>query len=297
MLKKVYNSSTNFYCLLNIPLKLAWYISIHKSQGLSLTKVEVNLEKAFGYGMVYVALSRASSIQGLRIRGFDTRKIKVNNEVIKADKRGYRGCNTWIDRDKLKRLHIKSDNPNFKCKFCDGSSIECEELSSSNGYNSSSNKRAYESDNTPGVYVLRLRDDKYYVGQSDNKRRRIGEHRECRGEGTEFTKKHAVVEEIKPLTETMTDLNLWELKETLTRMKVQQEQHLKRKHELNSLQEHHQEHGIHSVRGSRWCQLVLQQNHIEDIKNYMETILNLCYRCLSDSHYANECIASQEHFL
>ena len=123
-------------------------------------------------------------------------------------------------------------------------------ISSSNGCNSSSNKRAYESDNTPGVYVLRLRDDKYYVGQSDNKRRRIGEHREGRGEGTEFTKKHAVVEEIKPLTEPMTDLNLWELKETLTRMK---------------------EHGIHSVRGSRWCQLVLQQNHIEDIKNYMVT--------------------------
>jgi predicted GIY-YIG superfamily endonuclease len=232
----------------------------------------------------------------------------VNNEVIKADKRGYRGCNTWIDRDKLKRLHIKSDNPNFKCKFCDGSSIECEELSSSNGYNSSSNKRAYESDNTPGVYVLRLRDDKYYVGQSDNKRRRIGEHREGRGEGTEFTKKHAVVEEIEPLTETMTNLNSWELKETLTRMK---------------------EHGIENVRGSRWWQLVLQQNDIDGIKKEMVTyfthllsclthsltslltylltylrysrtqasILDLCYHCLSASHYANECIASQEHFL
>ena len=123
-------------------------------------------------------------------------------------------------------------------------------ISSSNVYNSNSNRRAYESDNTPGVYVLRLRDGKYYVGCSNNKRRRIGEHREGRGEGTEFTEKHAVIEEIEPLTEPMTNLNLWELQETLTRMK---------------------KHGIHSVRGSRWCQLVLQQNHIEDIKKEMVT--------------------------
>ncbi len=115
-----------------------------------------------------------------------------------------------------------------------------------------SNKRVHESDNTPGVYVLRLRHKKYYVGFSNNKRRRIDEHREGQGEGTEFTEEYAVVEEIEPLTEPMADLNLWELKETLTRMKV---------------------HGIKNVRGSRWCQLVLQQSHIEDIKNEMVTYI------------------------
>ena len=61
-----------------IPLKVAYAISIHKSQGCSLDCVEINLDSIFEYGQGYVALSRAKSLQGLSIVKVDFSKIRAH---------------------------------------------------------------------------------------------------------------------------------------------------------------------------------------------------------------------------
>lgn len=52
-----------------IPLILSYAITIHKSQGLSLRRLEVNTRKLFEHGQLYTALSRGTNLDGLYIRG------------------------------------------------------------------------------------------------------------------------------------------------------------------------------------------------------------------------------------
>lgn len=65
-----------------IPLMLAWAISIHKSQGQTLPRVRVNLRKVFEKGQVYVAISRAVSREGLQVLYFDPYKVLAHEKVI-----------------------------------------------------------------------------------------------------------------------------------------------------------------------------------------------------------------------
>lgn len=65
-----------------VPLILAWALSIHKAQGQTLPRVKVDLGRVFEKGQAYVALSRATSREGLQVTGFDPRKVMVHPKVV-----------------------------------------------------------------------------------------------------------------------------------------------------------------------------------------------------------------------
>lgn len=65
-----------------LPLMLAWSLSIHKSQGQTLPKVKVDLRRVFEKGQAYVALSRAVSRDGLQVLNFDRSKIFAHEKVV-----------------------------------------------------------------------------------------------------------------------------------------------------------------------------------------------------------------------
>jgi ATP-dependent exoDNAse (exonuclease V) alpha subunit/DNA-binding CsgD family transcriptional regulator len=70
-----------------IPLRLAWAITVHKSQGMTLEAAEIDLSKTFETGQGYVALSRLKDIDGLRLLGYNEISLMVDELALKADKR------------------------------------------------------------------------------------------------------------------------------------------------------------------------------------------------------------------
>ena len=71
--------------LSQLPLRLAWAITIHKSQGMTLDAARVDLRKAFVEGMGYVALSRVRSLDTLSLAGINRMALKVSPDALTID--------------------------------------------------------------------------------------------------------------------------------------------------------------------------------------------------------------------
>lgn len=69
-----------------LPLRLAWAVTIHKSQGMSLDSAEIDLSKAFTPGMGYVALSRVRSLEGLYLTGLGGEAFRMDEDIRQFDK-------------------------------------------------------------------------------------------------------------------------------------------------------------------------------------------------------------------
>ncbi|MBI4088297.1 AAA family ATPase [Candidatus Kaiserbacteria bacterium] len=72
--------------VVQMPLRLAWAITVHKSQGMSLDAAIIDLSQAFEFGQGYVAISRVRSLSGLFLEGFNERALELHPKVAATDR-------------------------------------------------------------------------------------------------------------------------------------------------------------------------------------------------------------------
>jgi len=97
-----------------IPLRLAWAITVHKSQGMNLDEAVMDLSDVFEFGQGYVALSRVRRLSGLFLLGWNDKTFQVHPEILEKDKE-FRNASQATTRffDQLTKKAMRDRQHNF----------------------------------------------------------------------------------------------------------------------------------------------------------------------------------------
>ncbi len=97
-----------------IPLRLAWALTVHKSQGMTLDSAVVDLSDAFEYGQGYVAISRVRSLSGLFLLGLNRRALEVHPKITDFDTHFHIQSNSALNfLNKISKADLLDRQVNF----------------------------------------------------------------------------------------------------------------------------------------------------------------------------------------
>lgn len=95
----------SYWSMEQFPLRLAYASTVHKVQGLTLSSAVIYLEHLFAYGIVYVAMSRVTSMAGLSFGSLNWKH--VNASFMKPPMMEVRNFYSWLRRSDMKILCAK----------------------------------------------------------------------------------------------------------------------------------------------------------------------------------------------
>lgn len=132
-----------------LPLRLAWAITVHKSQGMSLDEATMDLSQVFEFGQGYVALSRVRRLSGLHLLGWNEHTFHVHPEILAEDE-SFRAASEKVEIEfaKIPSAELAKMHKNFIIS-CGGKNIPQHPISknvSARGERSQTTERENESE-------------------------------------------------------------------------------------------------------------------------------------------------------